>query len=338
MLLIKTSSLGDIIHTLPAVTDLATIRPEITVDWVIERSFACVPTWHPGIRSVISVDLRSFRKHPFSKKTFQGIRENLKDLRSHSYDAIIDAQGLIKSAGLAVLAKGKRYGFDKASIRECCAAWCYHESISVPCDQHAISRVRQLFAKVLGYSLPQNLPRYGISLTLTKEKDVHSAPYLVFLHGTRWPTKQWPEAYWRALFLRAVREGYEVWLGGIDEIERQRGMRIIKNETGGRLLPLMSLEKMAEVIKKANGVVTVDTGLGHLAVALGVGTVALYGPTSPKLTGTLGKNQVQQVAHFPCAPCLQRTCHYKGQAYQFPACLETVHPEAVWAALMRISG
>lgn len=312
ILIVKTSSLGDVIHTLPAVTDLMQAIPNAEIDWAVEKAFAFIPAWHPAVRRVIPVELRKWL-------FWQAITA----VRQESYDLIIDAQGLVKSALLAFFAKGKRYGLDVQSVREPVVVPLYHEKVRVAKGQHAITRVRQLFARAFNYREPVGLPNYGIG------NKTASKPYLVFLHGTTWTTKLWPETYWQELVKLATKENYEVLLPWADEVEKQRAKAM-----GGTVLPKLSLEEVANIIARAKGVVTVDTGLGHLAVALNIPTVSLYGPTDPKLTGTYGEREITLAAKTPvCAPCLSRVCRYQGPSNVFPACFENTRPQAVWEKL-----
>ncbi len=336
VLLIKTSSMGDIIHTLPALSDAGRAIPGITFDWVVEDVFLDIPRWHARVDQVIPVALRRWRKGIFSRATRTEWQHLRKQLHLHDYDLILDAQGLVKSAFLTYFAKGRRAGLDFQSAREWLASVAYHRKYKVNFYQHAIIRMRSLFSQALGYSIPEGGPDFGLdSRQFDQLSRILSTrePYLVFLHGTTWATKRWPELYWIQLAELAGRAGYRVKMSGghPDEIESAR--HFAKHSVVIDVIPNLGIADMAILLAHAKGVVSVDTGLGHLSAALGVSTVSIYGSTDPGYTGALGKASIHLAAHFPCSPCLNRMCTYRGAASISPACYTTVGPERVWEAV-----
>jgi len=332
ILVIKTSSLGDVIHTLPALTDAAAAIPGITFDWVVEENIAEVPAWHPAVRQVLPVALRRWRRGWWQSPERTQRSQFTQRLRAREYDAVIDAQGLIKSAWISWSARGPRHALSWTSAREPLSSLAAHHRHPIAKGQHAIARVRQLFARSLGYPCPTSAPDYGIdrSRFLTGPPP---EPTIVFLHGTTWPTKHWPEESWTALAGLAAADGYDVRLPWGNPAEKARADRIAKTCPRAQVLPRMSLAELAGVLATARGVVAVDTGLAHVAAALGVPAVTLYGATTPGLTGTLGRHQVSLQARFGCAPCLRRTCNYSGPSPVHPACYQTLPPALVWATL-----
>lgn len=334
VLIVKTTSLGDIIHTLPALTDAKRALPEVSFDWVVEEPFKEIPTWHPAVARVIPVALRRWRKNPWQAFKKLEIQHFLNDLRHDQYDVVIDAQGLLKSATLCLLTRGKvRIGLSWTSARESLASLIYRKKAQVPWEQHAVHRARALFAQGLGYSLPQDEAHYGISNSLLSKMPA-SQPYLVFLHGTTWATKHWPEPYWEELAQEVVKAGYQVQLLWGNEQELARAQRIAKSADNIQVADKkMSLKEVAVVLANAAGIVSMDTGLGHLAAALEVPTVALYGPTDPKLSGTLGKHQISMAANFACAPCFSKECTYAQKSIHAvtPPCFTSLTPAKVWA-------
>ena len=331
LLIIKMSSLGDVIHTLPAVTELLTHHPDAVIDWVVEEAFADIPALHPGVNRVIPIALRRWRRSVVQSLRSAEVSEFLKSLRQDSYDLIVDAQGLIKSAVVSRLAKGKRVGFDASSSRESAASLAYSRRIAVPPGIHAIDRVRRLFATTFAYS-PAGTVDSGLAGGLAPE-----SPTLMFLHGTTWPSKLWPEVFWQALTRLAGESGYRVLLPAGNEEERQRAHRIVADADHAEVLPQLNLATLADRMSKCTGVVTVDTGLGHLAAALGIPLIALYGATDPALTGIRGLNQKTIVSdHLPCIPCRKRNCKFSittDSSKIFPPCFSTMTPEATWQAL-----
>src|SRR5690554_5359208 len=199
VLLIKTSSLGDVIHTLPALTDAQRAIPGIRFDWVVEEGFAEIPGWHPAVDEVIPVAIRRWRKN-FLKTWRSGEWRAFKGkLASRQYDLIIDAQGLLKSAMLTRLNDAPAAGYDRQSIREPIASRFYNRCYSVSRQLHAVERIRQLFASALDYPLPREVGDYGIDLSRLPTVVAPQQPFVVFCHGTTWKTKHWPESYWRQL-------------------------------------------------------------------------------------------------------------------------------------------
>ncbi len=291
VLIVKTSSLGDVIHTLPALTDAAAALPSVTFDWVVEEAFAEIPQWHPAVNTVIPVALRRWRKSPIQSFSGPEWRRCKAELKRHHYDAVIDAQGLVKSALLARMVKAPRYGMDKDSVRERWATLVYHHKIPVPRDMHAVERTRLLFAKALKYPLPESRGDYGLRDNLPQVQD-NLPPGLLFFHGTARDEKLWPEDHWIRLAELADQAGYRAWLPWGNKTEKARAKRIAANASNAQVLPRLDLRGLASMLLQVKGAVAVDTGLGHLSAALDVPTVSLYGPTSAKLIGAYGENQV----------------------------------------------
>ncbi len=335
VLLIKTSSMGDIIHTLPALTDAQQAIHNIQFDWVVEDSFAEIPAWHPAVNKVIPVALRRWRKGLFSSQTRAEWRLLREQLNESSYDLILDAQGLVKSAFLGLLTRGVRAGLDFKSARESFASFMYQRKYTVDFYQHAIVRMRSLFSLALNYSPSSMSPDFGINrqqFNLEKSQ----TPYLVFLHGTTWGSKQWPELYWIELAKLVSSAGFRIKISGASEEEIARARRMAAQHFAIDFLPRLSISNMASLLANAKAVVAVDTGFGHLAAALSVPTVSIYGPTNPEFTGAIGKNSLHLSANFPCAPCLNRTCTYRKPASVTPACYTDIPPEKVFAALQNL--
>ncbi len=290
VLVVKTSSMGDIIHTLPALTDAANAIPNIQFDWVAEESFVEIPSWHRAVDRVIPIALRRWRKNLFSRSTVKEFSTAMKKLQERRYDFIIDAQGLIKSAALTRFAHGFRCGMDRGSCKEPLAALAYHVNHPITKGVHAIDRVRQLFAIVLGYDNLECTLEYGIDFLF--ENQALDKPYVIFLHGTSGPTKHWPQSYCITLSGFIGRPGLNINLPWGNREEYERAMEIAKASDNTVVLPRISLAGMAGALIHASAVVGVDTGLAHLSAALGIPGVTLYLATMPELTGTCGVNQV----------------------------------------------
>jgi heptosyltransferase-1 len=290
VLIVKTSSLGDVIHTLPALTDAAAALPGIRFDWVVEEAFAEIPAWHPAVDTVLPVALRRWRKQLLRDSTRQQWRSFRQALRRQHYDAVIDAQGLLKSAFITRLVQAPRYGLDRQSAREPLASRSYHHPIAVPREMHAVERTRFLFARALHYELPSTRGDYGVRANLT-DCGTAPTPSLLFFHGTARPEKLWPEAHWLELAELAADAGYKVWLPWGNSVEQERARRIAAGARNCEVLPRLDLVGLAGLLLEVDGAVAVDTGLGHLSAALDVPTVSLYGPTRVELIGAYGANQ-----------------------------------------------
>ena len=332
VLLIKTSSLGDIIHTLPSLTDAAQQFSNIQFDWVVEGSFQTVPKWHSAIGEVIPVALRCWRKQWCNPQTIGEIFASIKKIRTLRYDAILDAQGLLKSAALSLAARGPCSGFSWHSAREKTASLFYQHRISVPWSIHAVNRTRMLFAKALHYPVPQTTPNYGIDPARLPAFS-YDKPYYVFFHGTTWETKLWPNEYWAALAKRFEQIGEHIIFLPGNAREEADAQLIAKQVSNIQIIPKLNIAEVAGVLSRARGAVAVDTGFGHLAAALAIPTVSLYGPTDPNRTGTVGQHQIHLAADFPCAPCLSRTCSYQGHKTIDPPCFTKLSPDLVFERL-----
>lgn len=328
--------MGDVIHTLPALTDAMHAIPNLKIDWVIEPAFSTIPPWHPAVDRVIPIALRQWRKHIIKSIRSGEIAQFYKTIRQKKYDAIIDPQGLLKSAAVGKLCKGDTHGFDKYSIREKIAACFYDHTYSIDRNQHAITRTRKLFANALKYDFHDTKPDFHI--------DPHKLPLLnftlpekygVFIHGTTWETKHYPEPYWEKLLAKAGTEKYPIYLPWGNQTEKNRAEKWAKQYSNAIVLPALSIEQIARVLKNAAAVVTVDTGLGHLSAALTAPTIALYGPTDSKKVNIVGNHAIALSAVFPCAPCGKRICAYAKthKTEIVPACYTSIHPDIVWETL-----
>ncbi|MDB6141485.1 MAG: lipopolysaccharide heptosyltransferase [Pseudomonas sp.] len=341
VLLIKTSSLGDVIHALPALTDAARAIPGIQFDWVVEEGIAEIPSWHPAVADVIPVAIRRWRKNLWQTLN-NGEWRSFKDrLGETEYDLVIDAQGLVKSAWLTRYVKAPIVGLDRHSARESLASRFYDRHYPVDPKQHAVDRSRQLFAQALGYPVPEGMGDYGLDRSRLLDAPA-SEPFVLFLHGTTWATKHWPEHYWRQLAERMRDRGVHVRLPWGNPAELARAERIADGLDNVVVLPKLNLAGVARQLAGASACVAVDTGLGHLAAALDVPTLSLFGPTDPVLTGAYGKSQVHIASDFPCAPCLQKKCTYRPTAEdehrfdlkrEWPLCFTRLNPERVASQL-----
>jgi len=284
-LIIKTSSLGDVVHMLPALTDAAAAIPGLRADWVVEEGFAAIPGLHPAVGRVIPVALRRWRRALGRAATWREMAAFRRALRAETYDLVLDSQCLLKSALLAVQAHGPRAGLDAASAREPLASRFYAHRYAAARDLHAILRNRVLTAQALGYTLETDAPvRYGVSVA-TAER----ATEVLCFHGTARVEKEYPEGDWVVLAQKLVAAGLTPAFPAGNAREAARAARIVATCPGACLLPTMPLAELMPLIGGARAVVGVDTGLMHLAAALGRPGVGLYPATDPARFGAVAE-------------------------------------------------
>lgn len=333
ILLIKLTSFGDLIHALPALNDAHRADPTLEFDWAVDASFSEVATWHPAVKKIFRTSHRNWRKNLRHRSTYISIKELIKGLKESEYELIIDGQGNFKTALLGLFARGTRAGYDRHSVREWIAHLGYQKKISASKKVHAIDRLRILFSQSIGYPLPNTPPDFSLKEDCFRKPPMDLPPsYLIFVHSASWRTKLWPEEHWKELITKAVRHGFQILLpwGNAKEEERAKRLSILPEVT---VLPHLSLSEIGFVIKNAIAAVCMDTGLSHLAAALHVPSITLYGATDSGLIGTSGQCHLQST--LPCAPCNQKSCKFKVAN---PPCLAQITPETVFQNLLKITG
>ncbi len=281
ILIIKTSSMGDVIHAFPAMTDLLRVQPDAQIDWVVESAFAGIVRLHPGVRNVIQSDVRKWRKAVLSapvRAAFSTFRANVRQTR---YDLIVDLQGLVKSALLAKLAQGTRIGYDGASAREPLAALLYQRKFRVSRELHAVDRNRALLAAACGYPIPA-AQNSGLAMHAITQRLV------VCCHATSRDDKLWPEAHWREVIAHCEQRGFAVGLPWGNAAEEARAHRLAAGFAHAKVWPRDPFAVLAQQLAEATCVIGVDTGVLHLAAAVGVPVVGIYVATSPALSGAWG--------------------------------------------------
>jgi heptosyltransferase-1 len=298
VLFIKTSSLGDVIHHMPAVTEARAHRPDARFAWVVEEAFAPLVRLHPAIDQAIPVAGRQWRAAPYSAAAWRNIAALWRAVRARSFDAVIDTQGLFfKSALIARFARGRRHGYDAQSVREWPASLLYDVRHPVAWNQHAIARNRLLTGHALDYT-PAGAPDFGLDRARLAEPG--TSPYAVLLHATARASKLWPEDRWR-LLAAALATDIDLVIPFGTDVERARAERIAAVTSRARVPERAPLDRMARLIAGAAFVVGVDTGLLHVAAALGVPLVAIFAASEPGLTGPVGAGPIAVVGG-PGAP------------------------------------
>lgn len=286
VLIVRTSSMGDLIHTLPAITDLVRHYPNIRISWVAEENFADIPKLHPAVIRVIPIAWRRWRKSLTSLATWREMRAFRNALRDTRWDWVVDTQGLLKSALPARLSGGPLAGYDRHSIREPLASAFYHTRHAVSRELSAVERNRRLLGKVFGYTV-EGEAVFGIGRG-SRPAFCAEGDYAVFLHATSRASKEWPEAHWVEAGKRLVREqGLRIVLPWGSQSEQQRAERLAAAIPGAQVAPRLTLAEAAGLLGHAAAVIGVDTGLTHLANAMEVPLVAIYTDTDPYYTGVV---------------------------------------------------
>jgi heptosyltransferase-1 len=301
ILFIKTSSLGDVVHHMPAANDARQHFPDAQIAWVVEEAFAPLVGLHPAVDTVIPVATRRWRKQIFKRATWKEIASFRRLLRPSTFDKVIDVQGLLRSAIMARAARGERHGYDAASIKESFASHLYDVRHTVSHARHAVDRNRILTGLSLGYEARGEID-YGL-LAAPKLAD----RYAVLLHGTSRRSKQWDEACWIELGNWLQAKGFECVLPWGDGVEKLRAERLCAKIAGSRVLERQPLDATAKVIAGASLVVGVDTGLLHLAAAYKVPLVGIYVASDPGLVGPVGAGKIVIVTGVERPPAASET-------------------------------
>lgn len=302
ILLVKTSSLGDVLHNLPVVSDIVRHYPGAHIDWVVEESFATLPRLHPAVGNIIPVSVRRWRRKLLKAGTWREMAAFRRTLAAQHYDLAIDTQGLLKSALLMRNAQTLRCGYDKHSAREPLAASLYQRTFSVATGQHAVERNRQLVALALGYTLDEPAD-YGIlPPSIARPGWLANDVYAVLLHATSRDDKLWGEANWIALGHELHEKNIRSVLPWGNEAECARSQRLASAIPAAIAPPRLNLNEAAALLGGARAVVGVDTGLAHLAAALGVPTIGVYTATDPVLTGLYAGRHMSNLGNINQAP------------------------------------
>ncbi|MBK9161545.1 MAG: lipopolysaccharide heptosyltransferase I [Nitrosomonadales bacterium] len=341
ILVVRLSSLGDILHLFPAISDLHRRFPEAQIHWLVEPAFAEMAGWHAAVDKVIAVPLRAHKKTWWKLPALLGGLR--RQLQAEQYDIVLDAQGLLKSAMLARLAGVAVSGFDAHSARESQAARFYRQTVRVPDGLHVVEKNRQLVARLFDADVTQPAD-YGLDDFRRRQMqvafgdelgEIAAQPYLVLLHGTTWNSKYWPESSWLELIRLLTQSGWNCLLPWGNEEEHQRAQRL--QAAGGehaQVLPRLSLSGLMSVLLHARAFVSVETGIGHLAAVLDIPGVMLHGPTDPDYSGIPGKSCRHLTSGMDCAPCFKRDCPKLETADGIPPCqlaitAQQVHRECI---------
>lgn len=333
ILIVKLSSLGDILHLFPAVSDLRRKYPAAQIHWLVEPAFAEAVAWHSAVDRVIQAPLRAHKKTWWKLPALlAGLR---KQLRAENYDVVLDAQGLLKSAVLARLAGNIVAGFAAGSAREPLASRLYQKTAAVEQGLHVIEKNRRLAAALFSTDIKQPAD-YGLQEFRSGQlhadvpasiKHLKEQGYVVLLHGTTWSSKFWPEPCWAELIGLLAQRGWHSLLPWGNQQERQRAERLqATNSAYAQVLPRLSLTQLMNALLHARCFVSVESGIGHLAAALDVPGVMLHGPTDPGYSGILDKACTHITSGIYCSPCFKRDCPRIHNKKEIPPCQQQIVP------------
>ncbi len=284
ILLVKLSSLGDVIHNFPVATDIRQAFPDAVIDWVTDAPYAPLVALHPAIGHAFPVRLRELKARWFDPAAWGRLFDDKARLVAHTYDLVIDTQGLTKSALIARWPVSRVAGYDRDSIREPFASRCYHQRHAVSRELHALERNRTLAALALGYALPTACD-YGLPTAWPALADVPQSPYVVCLHASSRADKSWAASSWIALAQELNAMGLHVVLPSGNAAEFAQSEYLARQLQSATALAAKSFAQTSALLANAQAVIGVDTGLAHLAVALKRPTIGLYLSTRPALTG-----------------------------------------------------
>lgn len=328
VLIVKLSSLGDVIHSMPAVMDIHAVFPHAQIDWVVERGFAPLAARCAAVHRVIPCELRRWRKSFFKAdsraQTRADWRDFKTDLQREAYDAVIDLQGLTKSALVSWMARttsqGKRYALANrtdGSGYERPTRWVADVAVPITPHIHAVDRSRVLCAQALGYDVPAQI-NFGLG-----HASSHRKPYVVLVHGTSRADKEWPLDHWYALGLRLKQAGLNVALPHGSEAERLRSEALADMLPGAVVWPRLSLDQLTSEMAQCTGVIGVDSGLSHMAVALDLPHVQIYNFDTAWRTGPEGLLRQCSLVDFP-TPSVDAVWQAWQQCLQAPLSQESV--------------
>jgi heptosyltransferase I len=295
VLIVKLSSLGDVIQTMPVVADVLSVYPEAKIDWIVEESFAPLVARVQGVRHVIPIALRRWRKTWFSRTTQHERRAFKKILHATTYDVIIDCQGLIKSAlvaRMASLASGGLRGSFANKSEACSYEWpvkfLLRNNQAMPARIHAVARTRLLASKLLGY-VPQGAPKTVFKDLPPRDPAGHT---IMLTHGTTRLDNEWPRHQWEDLSaLLTEHQSHRILLpqSNARELDLCQSVKA-RIPRDAEILPRMGLPELLDVMATCHGVIGVDSGLSHLAVALNLPHVQIFSQDRAWRAGPVGSS------------------------------------------------
>lgn len=312
--------MGDVVHALPMVSDIARAFPHARVDWVIEEAFADVPRLHPGVTRVIPVALRRWRRQPLAIESWRELLEARALIRQTRYHTVIDCQGLVKSALISCVARGPVVGFSARSAREATSALFCRRRVVIDWYMHAVDRNRRLGAAALGYALdmPEDFGVQARARLLHAEPPFGEPGAVLLLTNASRPSKLWPDAHWSALEAALARDGRTCQLAWGSPAEEEASHRRAAGMRSARMLPRSSIAQIAALAARAALVVGLDTGLTHLAAAVGAPTVGIFCDYDPAQAGLRGAAPVRSLGGIGQVPSVAQVLEAVGSVLAPP--------------------
>jgi heptosyltransferase I len=335
ILIIRLSSLGDILHTLPAFADLQAAYPEARFDWLVAKKCAFLLSAVPGIQTLHVLDTNGLLQLPPSTSAWHSIIDLVRKLRAAHYDYAIDFQGLLKTAFLGAASRSTtRLGFSRELVRERPAHWLYHKTLARPQTQAHVIALNRMLAELAGARPAPSRSEFHIPEadqdsvdSLLREK--HLDRFIVINPGGGWPTKRWAPERYGALAKRIRAE-----LGLRAVVTTGPGEEMLYHtiahncEDAAPLHVPVTFLQLLPLLRKALLVIGGDTGPFHLACALGVPVVGIFGPTSPVRNGPWREGDESVMHLLPCSACHARACSAGNE------CMD-IQVEEVFAAVVR---
>ena len=323
--------MGDVIHALPAVSDMARQFPKAVIDWMVEAPFAVIPRMHSGVHEVHLLRWRTWRRRWLEPLTWQAMANFRRQIRTEPYDKIIDLQGLLKSAVWGAQARGPLLGYDRRSLREPLAALFYQSRAAVARNLPAVQRCRQLLAHHVGYALPSTAPDFGllppINTPFPLDWNAPTSPYAVLIPCASRPEKFWPIEHWHAVACWLRAQGWlPVVLWGAPAEEAMAHEIAAPSE--GRVPPFLSVAQVARLLAQARAVIGLDTGFSHLAAALGRPTLGIYCDHDPGLAPITGPSWVRSIGGKGQTPSLEAVMLLVQEQYGLATHPDQCHSEA----------
>lgn len=287
ILVVKTSSMGDIIHAFPIVSDIMAVYPQARIHWLAEESFSSVVALHPCVRKVHVCAFRRWRRNLLQARVWREMKALAKELQDEHFDIVIDEQGLLRSAWVASWAKAPVHGFSKDTVREPLATCFYKYQYAIHENEGAVQRYRMLAAQVLSYAMPQTPAQFSLQAR-AQVNVTQTTPYVSFVVNTSRDEKLWPEKYWVRLGQRFYQQGYSCVLYWGNAVEKERVERIAREIPQSVVAPRRTLDRTAVWLQQSALMIGVDTGLSHLAAALGVPSIGIFVSTRTDILHLIG--------------------------------------------------
>lgn len=279
ILVVKVTSLGDIVQAQPVVWDLRRAFPEARIDWAADEAFAEVVHWNPGVDRVLCAPLRRFKKAR-NLDDLRAIAASIRMLRSERYDLVLDIHGVYKSAIIAFIARSRRrYGYCRENLGEAGAAFAYTDRFDRRLASNAWYAMRRSVSDALGYTIDER-PHFGLKLPPALSVIGEPARRAMLFHATSTDVKKWPAGHWIGVAQALTARGLQVVLPWGSEREHDEACRIAAGVPQARVLPKLTVTECAQLIDASELVVGMDTGFVHLAYALGKPTVMIFTATS----------------------------------------------------------